>query len=228
MGRAIATALRAAGVDVRGPLGRGADAKGAALVLLCVPDREIANAAASIARGAVVGHVSASAALDVLAPHERFSLHPLLSVVGEGATFRGATCVIDADTPHALAAANAIAHALGMRARTIPAANRALYHAAASMASNYLVTLEHAAGQLAVAAGVDHEALVPLVRATMEQWAARGTRAALTGPIARGDEETVTRQRAAVAAAAPALLPLWDALADETRNLAGRAPVAPS
>ena len=220
MGTALAAALRDAGVNVRGPLGRGADAKGADLVLLCVPDREIASASAAIAPGPIVGHVSASAPLDLLAPHERFSMHPLLSVVGAGANFAGATCAVDASTPRALAAANAIAATLGMRARSVPAEKRALYHAAASMAANYVVALEHGAETLAVAAGIDRAALVPLVRATLEQWAALGARDALTGPIARGDEVTVTRQRAAVASAAPDVLPLWDAMVAETRRLA--------
>jgi predicted short-subunit dehydrogenase-like oxidoreductase (DUF2520 family) len=61
---------------------------------------------------------------------------------------------------------------------------------------------------------------VPLVRATVDNWADTGRRA-LTGPIARGDEETVERQRAAVVSAAPELLPLWDALTARTRSLVG-------
>jgi predicted short-subunit dehydrogenase-like oxidoreductase (DUF2520 family) len=59
------------------------------------------------------------------------------------------------------------------------------------------------------------------VRAAAAQWAELGARPALTGPIARGDEGTVTRQRAAVAERAPELLAVWDALADATRALAG-------
>ena len=66
--------------------------------------------------------------------------------------------------------------------------------------------------------------LAPLVRGTVENWAAHGPRAALTGPIARGDELTVQRQRAAVAADAPQLLPLFDALCASTRALAATEP----
>jgi predicted short-subunit dehydrogenase-like oxidoreductase (DUF2520 family) len=99
-------------------------------------------------------------------------------------------------------------------------ADRAAYHAAASIASNFLVTLEGAAERLAGTAHVDRALLVPLVRAAVENWAARGAADALTGPIARGDEATVARQRAAVAERAPDLLPLFDALADATRALA--------
>lgn len=220
MGAALATALGDAGVSVRGPLGRGADAGGATLVLLCVPDREIAAAAAALAPGAIVGHVSASAPMELLAPHERFTLHPLLSVLGAGARFAGAACAIDGSTPSALAAARALGQRLGMRVRVIPAADRALYHAAASAASNFLITVEGLAERLAAPLGLDRNALAPLVRATVDNWAASGARAALTGPIARRDEDTVRRQRAAVADAAPELLPLWDALDAGTRDLA--------
>jgi predicted short-subunit dehydrogenase-like oxidoreductase (DUF2520 family) len=100
--------------------------------------------------------------------------------------------------------------------------DRALYHAAASVASNFLVTLEAAAERLAADAGVERALLVPLVRATVENWATLGGDRALTGPVARGDEATVARQRAAVQERAPDLLELFDALVDATRTLSGR------
>ncbi len=220
MGVALASALERAGVPVRGPLGRGADSSDAAIVLLCVPDRAIESAAAAIRSGPIVGHVSASANLSLLEPHERFALHPLLSVVDGEASFAGAMSAVDGSTPRALAIAGELARRLGMRSRVVPAEQRALYHAAASIASNYLITIEGVAERLAAEVGLDRSALVPLVRATVDQWAALGARAALTGPISRGDEGTVAQQRAAVAAAAPDLLTLWDALVDETRSLA--------
>jgi predicted short-subunit dehydrogenase-like oxidoreductase (DUF2520 family) len=222
MGEALATALREAGVPVRGPLGRGADAAGAAIVILCVPDREIGAASAAIAEGPIVGHVSASADLTLLAPHERFVMHPLLSVVGAGARFAGATSAVDGSSPRATAVARALAERLGMRVSVIPPEKRALYHAAASAASNFLVTLEGMAEELAARVGLDREALAPLVRATVENWVERGAAKALTGPIARGDVLTTVRQRTAVADAAPEQLPLWDALATATRDLAAR------
>jgi len=220
MGTALAAALRVVGAEVRGPLRRGEASGDAGVVLLCVPDREIAGASALVVPGPVVGHVSASAPLELLAPHERFSLHPLLSVVGAGAQFEGAYCAIDGSSPAALDVAHTLADRLGMHARVVPRDQRALYHAAASVASNFLITLEGAAERLASAVGLEREALVPLVRATVENWARQGARAALTGPIARGDVATAARQREAVADAAPDLLPLWDVLASATRELA--------
>jgi predicted short-subunit dehydrogenase-like oxidoreductase (DUF2520 family) len=221
LGSALSAALGAAGYVVRGPLGRGADARGAPAVLLCVPDGEIAAAAAVIERGPLVGHCSGATGLDVLAPHEAFSLHPLMTVPAGAAAdvLRDAGCAIDGSTPRGLAAAEALAAALGMRATRVADEDRAAYHAAASIASNFLVTLEGAAERLAATAGVDRALLAPLVRAAVENWAARGAEQALTGPIARGDEETVARQRAAVEERAPDLLPLFDALTDATRTL---------
>jgi predicted short-subunit dehydrogenase-like oxidoreductase (DUF2520 family) len=110
-----------------------------------------------------------------------------------------------------------------MTAIEVRDADRAAYHAAASVASNFLVTLEDAAELLL---GADRELLVPLVRRTVDNWARLGAERALTGPIARGDEETVTRQRDAVADRAPELLGLFDALAAATRDLAARRSVA--
>lgn len=219
MGRALAAALPAAGVPVRGPLGRGERCRTDAVVLLCVPDREIAAAAGAVGADCLVGHCSGAATLESLRPHEAFSLHPLMTVAaGRPAAFAGAGCAIAGSTDRALDVARGLAAALRMHAVVVSDGDRALYHAAASMASNYLVTLESAAERLAAGAGVPRELLVPLVRAAVENWAASGA-GALTGPIARGDRETVARQRAAIAARAPEWLPLWDAFVERTGAL---------
>ena len=227
LGTALAAALADAGLRVAGPLGRGADGAGADAVLLCVPDGEIAAAAAHIRPGTLVGHCSGALGLDVLGEREAFGLHPLMTVTAAGAEFAGAGCAVAGSTPAALAAAHALARCLGMRAVEIADQDRAAYHAAASVASNFLVTLEAAAEHLAATTGTGRDLLAPLVRATVENWAAQGATGAITGPIARGDEATVLRQRDAVAARAPDLLPVFDALADATRRLARPADVAP-
>jgi predicted short-subunit dehydrogenase-like oxidoreductase (DUF2520 family) len=221
LGTALTAALRAAGLEVAGPLGRGADPR-ADVVLLCVPDAEIAAAAAAVAPGPLVGHCSGATGLAPLAGHEGFALHPLMTVPAgaPASVFAGAGCAVDGATARALAAAEALAERLGMTATRVAGEDRAAYHAAASIASNFLVTLEAAAERLAATAGVERALLVPLVRAAVENWAELGGEAALTGPIARGDEETVARQRAAVAERAPELAGLFDALAEVTRELA--------
>ena len=93
----------------------------------------------------------------------------------------------------------------------------AAYHAAASIAANFLVTLEGAAERLAATAGVPRELLVPLARAALENWAEQGAEQALTGPVARGDEATIARQRAAIEERAPDLLDSFDALVAASR-----------
>jgi predicted short-subunit dehydrogenase-like oxidoreductase (DUF2520 family) len=220
VGTALSAALRDGGYEVAGPLGRGADAAGADAVLLCVPDQEIARAAASLATGSLVGHCSGATGLDVLHPHEAFSLHPLMAVTAAGAEFAGAGAAIAGRTPRALQFAAELARALRMDAVVIADQDRTAYHAAASIASNFLVTLEAAAERMAASAGMPRRQLVPLVRATVENWASLGPERALTGPVARGDEATVAAQRAAVAERADDLLPLFDAMVDATRALA--------
>ena len=226
VGNAVVRALRERGAETSEPLGRGADAAGFDAVLLCVPDAEIAAAAAVIAPGRPVGHCSGATGLDVLAPHERFSLHPLMTFTDDdgGARFTGAGAAISGSTPRALDLARGLALGLEMRPFELAEGDRAAYHAAASIASNFLITLEAAAERLAIDAGADREVLVPLVHATVENWARLGPQRALTGPVARGDEPTVAAQRAAVARRAPDLLAMFDAMVDATRVLAAGEP----
>lgn len=215
LGHALADALRPlTAVSLHG---RGATGAGADLVLLCVPDAQIASAAALVTPGRLVGHCSGATGLGVLSPHEAFGLHPLMTVSATGASFAGAGAAIGGTTPRARAAATAIAEALGLLPVVLDDADRPAYHAAASVASNFLATLEAWAEELFPG---DRSALVPLVRASVESWAAQGPERALTGPIARGDHATVARQRAAVAERTPERLPLWDELVVATEVLA--------
>jgi predicted short-subunit dehydrogenase-like oxidoreductase (DUF2520 family) len=219
LGSALVRALHDAGADVHGPQGRGATGDDVDLVILAVPDAEIATAAQHIASGRLVAHCSGATSLDALSPHERLSLHPLMTVTDAETSFQNVPAAIAGSTPHARETARQLATALGMHPTEIADEDRAAYHAAASMASNFLVTLETAAEALAATAGASRELLVPLVRATVENWATQGA-GALTGPIARGDTQTVARQRAAVAERTPELLPLFDALTAATRDMA--------
>ena len=227
MGR-LGSALQRALADVLpcvdGPFGREFDGEGYDVVILAVPDGQIAAAAASIVGGPLVGHCAGSLGLGVLGGREAFSVHPLMTVTADGARFEGAGAAIAGSTARALRVARELAVALGMQPVEIRDEDRAAYHAAASIASNFVVTLEDAAEALLATTGADRAILVPLVRAAIENWAAVGGPAALTGPIARGDEATVARQRAAVAERTPELLMLFDALAERTRALAGRRP----
>jgi predicted short-subunit dehydrogenase-like oxidoreductase (DUF2520 family) len=223
LGTALDRALRATSAfAVTGPLGRGEAPGPVDAVLLCVPDDQIARAAAAIAPGPLVGHCSGATGLAVLAPHEAFALHPLMTVTSAGADFKGAGAAVAGSTPRALGTAQALADALGLESVVLAEIDRPAYHAAASIASNFLITLEAMAERLGATAGLTRAQLIPLVRATVENWASLGARQALTGPIARGDEGTLARQRAAVAQRTPELLHTFDALVATTREVAGQ------
>ena len=222
MGRALCQALP----ELAGPYGRGFTGRDGErtfdAVLLAVPDAQIASAAALIEPGPLVGHCSGASRLDVLGSREAFSVHPLMTVTERGATFGGAWAAIAGSTSRAEAVARGLTERLGMHPFAVADADRAAYHAAASIAANFLVTVEDFADRLLATTGAPRAALVPLVRAAIENWATRGGPEALTGPVARGDAETVARQRAAVEHRLPEQLALFDELCAATRRLAGR------
>ena len=229
VGRSVSRALRAAGLE-HSLHGRGEPVDPAArIVLLCVPDGEIGDACEATAGNVrFVGHTSGATGLDVLAAATSrgagaFSLHPLMSVPDGRTELAGAPCALAADDEEALAVARELAEALGMRPFDVPEESRTAYHAAACIASNFLVALEESAVELLERAGVDdgRELLSTLVLRSAANWSERGA-AALTGPIARGDETTVAAHLEAIAAADPELLDLYRALAERTRAVAGR------
>jgi predicted short-subunit dehydrogenase-like oxidoreductase (DUF2520 family) len=237
-GGSIARAAREAGLEVEAAGRDGAlDAcrRGEA-ALLCVPDAAIAAVAASIVPAIpplrLVGHVSGAHGLEALeaarvAGAEAFALHPLQTLPDGESALDGAACAVGGSTAQALAFAEALATALGMRPFVVADEDRVAYHAAASMASNFLVALEESASELLgrIAPEDARELLAPLVLRAAANWAARGGDA-LTGPIARGDEDTVERHRAAIGELAPELLDAYDALAERSRAIAGARPAA--
>jgi predicted short-subunit dehydrogenase-like oxidoreductase (DUF2520 family) len=227
LGRPLARALRAAGVDASGPTGRDESTLPADIVLLCVPDAEIACAAATVRDTArFVGHLSGATPLAGSAVD--FSIHPLRSFTGDEGpdAFGGIGFAVTAASPEALDAAHDLVARLGGRPFGLADDQRAGYHAAASIASNFVVTLlaaaERVAGSSGITASDARTLFAPLVRGTVENWVALGPDDALTGPVARGDIETVARQRAAIDEFAPDLLPLFDVLCESTRRLAAR------
>jgi predicted short-subunit dehydrogenase-like oxidoreductase (DUF2520 family) len=191
------------------------------LVLLCVPDRAIAEVAAEISVGPWVAHVSGATPLDALDPHtRRFSLHPLQSFSKERGPEQldGVWGAASAETDEAHAVARWLAETLGLRPFDLEDDKRAAYHAGATVASNYLVTLRAAAQSLLDTAGAPPEALDPLIRGVMD------TGFELTGPIARGDWETVERHLAVIRTERPELEELYLVLAEATARYAGRDP----
>src|SRR4029077_16488753 len=121
---------------------------------------------------------------------------------------------VTAETEAAAAHGVWLAETLGLRAFALADSARTLYHAGAVFASNYLVTLQRAATLLFEAAAAPPEALEPLMRGTIENGFE------LTGPIARGDWDTVAAHRAAIHEHRPELDELYETLAGATLALA--------
>jgi predicted short-subunit dehydrogenase-like oxidoreductase (DUF2520 family) len=184
-----------------------------ALVLLCVPDRALGEVARSIEPGPWVAHVSGATPLAVLAPHtRRFGVHPLQTfTLRRGAEqLDGAWAAVTFETEEAQEAGTWLATTLGLRPFPLADGRRSLYHAGAAVASNYLVTLRRAAGSLLEAAGAPPEALDPLMRRVIDNGFE------LTGPIERGDWETLGRHLAAIESELPELEDAYRALATLT------------
>ena len=187
----------------------------AELVLLCVPDHVIGEVAQRVGIGPWVAHVSGATQLAALDPHQRrFSVHPLQTLTRDRGADQldGAWAAISAETEDALDRARWLAETLGMRPFEVADADRALYHAAAVIGGNYIVTLHEVAGRLLEEVGAPPEAIVPLMTRTIENGFD------LTGPIARGDWSTIGAHLAALEERAPEVVPLYRALAEATRR----------
>jgi predicted short-subunit dehydrogenase-like oxidoreductase (DUF2520 family) len=214
----------------------------AAIVFITTPDRAIRAVCERIAhgggfrRGALVLHASGAQSRGLLdaargAGALRAVVHPLQSIPSreQGVMNLPGSCFrIEAD-PGALRRVRALVRALGGRELMLPRwdadpESAALYHAGAVAASNYLVTLLDFAARHLQALGADRrqalEALVPLARGTLANVERLGIPQALTGPIARGDTQTIAGHVAAMRQRSPELLELYRVLARQTISLA--------
>ena len=204
-GSAISARLRERGVVLR--------AESAELLVLCVPDAAIAEVAATIEPGPWLAHVSGTTPLAALDPHtHRFSVHPLQTLVKSRGPEQldGAFAAVTTETDEARERAFWLARTLGLEPFPLDDGARTLYHAGAVIASNYLVTLYRAASGLFGEAGAPPEALVPLMRRTIDNGFE------LTGPIARGDWATVDAHLAALRERRPEIESLYRVLAEAT------------
>jgi len=211
IGRGRAGSAIAARLEERGLVLTERDAD---LVVLCVPDGAINESAKRTPIGPWIAHVSGATPLAALDPHvNRFGVHPLQTFTRRRGPEQldGAWGALTADGAEAEGHARWLAETLGLRPIVIADRDRILYHAGASIASNYLVTIYRAAARLAESAGVPAQALVPLMQRTIENGFE------LTGPIARGDAATIAAHLAAIHRFAPDLAPMYEALAAVTR-----------
>ncbi|MGI9602953.1 MAG: DUF2520 domain-containing protein [Acidimicrobiales bacterium] len=221
-GGALASALAAVGWSVATPLGRDDDlvhaGDGVGLVVIATPDAAIAAVAAQVdpRPDTVVLHLAGSLGLDVLAPHpRRAAAHPLMAlpdaVTGARRLTAGGWFAVAGDP-----LADELVGELGGRSFVIDDERRAVYHAAAVVASNHLVALLGQVERLAAAADVPFEAFLDLVEGTVANVAELGPAAALTGPAARGDQATIDRHLAALD---PSERELYEVLVAAARRL---------
>jgi len=183
-------------------------AQGTTAVFLAVPDEALVGLSMSLAAqgdaspGCAAFHLSGALGTDPLAPlvekgYSVGTLHPLQSLADPvlGAQRLAEVYFAVSGEPGAVSTARRLLNHLGAFLLTIPVARRPVYHAAAVFASNYLASLVGAAGRLMVQAGVPEDealgAILPLARGSLENLARLGPTRALTGPVSRGDVETV-------------------------------------
>jgi len=181
---------------------------GTTVVILSVPEKALPKVALRLAAlgeapaGCIALHLSGAMGADPLAPlldvgYATGTMHPLQALADPvlGAEqLRGSYFAVSGG-PEAISTVRRLLHHLGSRGITVPIARRPLYHAAAVLASNYLTVLLAAAGRLMAQAGVPEDealdAILPLARGSLENLGRLGPVRALTGPVSRGDVETV-------------------------------------
>ena len=246
---AVAARTRDTAEKARSFIGSGealTDAAGAArtadIVFITTPDSEIrtvceaVSAAGGFRNGSIVVHTSGAQTIELLGSARRAGayravLHPLQSIptmdLGvkniPGSYFR-----VEAD-PQALALARELVKALGGAELALPEwtsgrDSAALYHAGAVAASNFFVALVDLCLRFYEALGADRKdalkAVLPLIKGTLANIESTGVPGALTGPIMRGDLQTVRGHLEAMALRAPELAPLYKALSRHTVHVA--------
>lgn len=209
----------------------------AMFVLITVSDDAIESLVADLARNKafakhqVVTHVSGALGSEVLTPAKQLgakigSAHPLQmfpSVQAALAAMPGSHWYLEGDYD-ALKALEKLVERIGGLPHVIEGGNKTLYHCASVVASNYLTTLMDLALNIAERAGLERESawesLSPLVHATIANVSKSGTANALTGPIARGDVETVRRHLEALKKEDPEISKIYQMLGERTIQLA--------
>ncbi len=241
--RAVAAVSGAEATREIGQLARTCD-----LIAIAVSDDAITGAVGALGPDLPFGnppfvfHVSGRCGAGVLEPLHALgaavaAIHPVMTFVGdpkiEAERMQGAPFAVTAPDDRSRALALKVVEAAGGRAFVVDESSRALYHAALCHAANHLVTLISGGASMLRAAGVERpsDVLKPLVQAALEN-ALKGGMQALSGPLLRGDAQTIENHLVALERSAPEILPDYIAMARGTlRGLeaagAGQADAAP-
>ena len=211
------------------------------LVLVCVPDDALADVAEALAAryhpwgDTIVAHTSGAQTTDVLSPLREqgaatLSFHPLQTFAEDASpeAFTDVVVGLEGDD-RAVAAGKTLARALGARPLRLTPEDKARYHAAAALASNGLVALLAVVEEVFSASNRDPETpgsalnlVEPLIDQTLENLHQGTLEGVLTGPVARGDEDTIRAHLDALADETPHLVPLYTALSTEMVRVAVR------
>ena len=203
-----------------------ADLASAQIILLAVPDDQIRRLAVQIqttsqlSKTTMLTHFSGLHPAKIMdhqsSPQPLLSLHPLLPFANREKAYIDlycCPCALESDAPDALVMGEELVSAVGGYSFTIDHDKKSLYHSAACIASNYLVTLFAAARRLLISCGIEPDQatplLLPLVQASVENIKNLGPEQGLTGPIVRGDIGTVTEHLRTLRDNAPELLQLY-------------------
>ncbi len=208
------------------------------IVFITTPDGLIESICGDLAQQNALGpktmvfHLSGAHSSEILAQAKQAgavvgSIHPLQSFTlyepGQANPFEGINISVEGD-PDAVCQGKDIAAALGAQAFAIPTESKTLYHASAVVASNYLVTLMRFALTLLMETGlredVAFEILSPLIQGTLSNIGSKGCTRALTGPVVRGDHETVSRHLADIDEKIPQFSTLYRLLGTHTLDIA--------
>lgn len=207
----------------------------ARIIFIAVPDSRIESIARDMARrwgdqarGRIVYHMSGLATSEVLGDLAAYgaavaSLHPLQSILEARrarTALKGSFFTVEGD-PRAVEQARSIVDALGGELLSLSRQDKVVYHTAAAIASNYLVSLLSQSESLMQSIGLERRHILPLVKGTLANIASHG-RAALTGPISRADWPTVVRHVKALEEGFPDILPSYLAMGRYTANLAAQ------
>ncbi len=195
----------------------------AEIILLAVPDDQIQKLAVQIqatnqfSKPTTLIHFSGLHPAEIMcyqsSPQPLLSLHPLLPFADRQKAYmnlQGCPCALESDDPKALVFGEKLVGAIGGHSFTVDHDKKPLYHSAACIASNYLVTLFASACKLLISCGIEPDQtaplLLPLVQASVENIKDLGPEQGLTGPIVRGDIGTVTEHLKTLQDNAPELL----------------------
>lgn len=204
-------------------------------LIIAVSDRAISEVAARVPVPRIALHTCGAHGAELLDALRRAgascgAFHPLQTFASAESGFAalpGSAFAVDGD-PEAAAWAEEIAHSLHGIVLKVPPPARALYHAAAVLASNDVVVTVDAAIQIFRQIGISHSdarrALAPIARAALENTLANGAEAALTGPVERNDFETVARHLEALESVPRAIQDLYRAAGTHALEIAGRRP----